>query len=354
MCPACLFVLNKEEIGWNDRLERIKSVTEKFRNKGKGYDAILGVSGGKDSVKLALWARDHLKMRILLVTVSYPPEQVTKRGTHNLSNLAELGFDVFSLQPSPVIWRQLMRSGFLQFGNWAKSTEMALFAGVPQVAITQKIPLILWGENPGLQLGDLATLGSEGWDGNNLRNMNTLSGGIDALAKESGLSKENLQPYIYPSSDLFVQNGIQIIYLGWAMNQWGLLENGLFSSLVNLQSRTDSPINTQDLLKVTSLDEDWVTLNQMIKFYKYGFGRATDYVNEWIRSRRITRTQGIPIVEKFDGNCDESYIDSFCAYLEISTEIFWETVYKFTNTDLFRIEKGKRPAALFRVGEGLS
>ena len=40
MCPACLFVLNKEEIGWNDRLERIKSVTEEFRNKGKGYDAI--------------------------------------------------------------------------------------------------------------------------------------------------------------------------------------------------------------------------------------------------------------------------------------------------------------------------
>lgn len=352
MCPACLFVLDKEEIGWNDRLKRIESVTEKFRNKGKGYDAILGVSGGKDSVKLALWARDYLKMRILLVTVSYPPEQVTKRGTHNLSNLAELGFDVFSLQPSPVIWRQLMRSGFLQFGNWAKSTEMALFAGVPQVAITQKIPLILWGENPGLQLGDLATLGSEGWDGNNLRNMNTLSGGIDALAKESGLSKDNLQPYIYPSSDLFVQNGIQIVYLGWVMNQWGLLENGLFSSLVNLQSRTDSPINTQDLLKVTSLDEDWVTLNQMIKFYKYGFGRATDYVNEWIRSRRITRTQGIPIVEQFDGNCDESYIDSFCAYLEISTELFGRRCTSLQIGTYLQLKRARGPPHYFASAKG--
>jgi len=39
ICPACLFVLNKEEMGWNDRLERIRSATEKFRNKGNGYDA---------------------------------------------------------------------------------------------------------------------------------------------------------------------------------------------------------------------------------------------------------------------------------------------------------------------------
>ena len=65
----------------------------------------------------------------------------------------------------------LNEKGFLRFGNWAKSTELALFSGVPKLAIDLKIPLILWGENPGLQRGDMETLGKTGFDGNNLRNI---------------------------------------------------------------------------------------------------------------------------------------------------------------------------------------
>ena len=46
-----------------------------------------------------------------------------------------------------------------------------------------------------------------------------------------------------------------------------------YSILNNLEIRDDGPENTGDLYGTTSLDEDWVTLNQMIKYYKYGFGR---------------------------------------------------------------------------------
>ena len=70
-----------------------------------------------------------------------------------------------------------MAAGFRHFTNGFRSTEMALYSAVPRLAIKYKIPLILWGENPALQLGDLKTLGKTGYDGNNLRFMNTLSGG---------------------------------------------------------------------------------------------------------------------------------------------------------------------------------
>lgn len=353
LCPACNFVANSASDAWNDRLKSTRRQIEKYRVVEGAYDAVLGVSGGKDSIKLAMWARDFLGLKILLVTVGYPPEQVTKRGTQNLSRLAELGFDVHSILPSPIIWKELMKIGFLNYGNWAKSTEMALFAGVPQVAIALRIPLILWGENPGVQLGDLATSKSEGWDGNNLRFLNTISGGLEAFSKISGFSKRELQPYMYPTEQEFTDKNIQIIYLGWAMNNWGLLENGLFSSLLNLKARTDLPMNTQDLLKISSLDEDWVTLNQMIKYYKYGFGRATDYVNEWIRTGRLSREQGIEIVEEFDGACSDTYIQSFCDFLEISTIQFWETVKRFTNTRLFDNSAQPRPLKRFQVGHGI-
>mgnify|MGYP003312390402 CR=1 FL=1 len=59
-----------------------------------------------------------------------------------------------------------MKAAFKKFTNWCKSTELALFSSVPQLAIRYEIELILWGENPALQLGDLKTLGKTGYDGN--------------------------------------------------------------------------------------------------------------------------------------------------------------------------------------------
>ena len=43
------------------------------------------------------------------------------------------------------------------------------------------------------------------------------------------------------------------------------------------------------LVGSNTLDDDWVTLNQLIKYYKYGFGRVTDYMNEAIRYNEISK-----------------------------------------------------------------
>ena len=51
-----------------------------------------------------------------------------------------------------------------------------------------------------------------------------------------------------------------------------------------MEIRKDHVSNTGDLYGVMALDEDWVTLNQMIKYYKFGLGRVTDYLNFEIRS----------------------------------------------------------------------
>ena len=209
LCPACIFATQKEMFGWNLRVQEIKTVIAPYVSDAKDepYDAILGVSGGKDSTKLALWARDFLKLRILLVVISYPPEQLTYRGARNLANLANKGFDIYTVAPSPGIWRELMKRGFVEGGNWGRSTEMALFAGVPRIAIQEKIKLILWGENPGLQLGDLATLGRAGWDGNNLKKMNTLASVSSDWLYKSGIDKRSLRPYEYPSEEEFEKIG---------------------------------------------------------------------------------------------------------------------------------------------------
>jgi N-acetyl sugar amidotransferase len=355
LCPVCIFILGSQTWDWDQRVQILKSNLAQLTAMPKGkYDSILGISGGKDSTRLALWARDFLGLRPLLVSVTYPPEQMTKRGAANLNNLAELGFDIYSSSPSPIIWKNLMKKAFLESANWAKSTELALFAGVPQIAIELGINVILWGENPGLQLGALETLGKFGWDGNQLRKMNTLSGMPNEWLSIFGFTENHFLPYRYPTEAQFLDNNIQIVFLGWAMRSWGLLENGLSAALDGVTGRNDRASNTSDLIGLTSVDEDWVTLNQMIKFYKYGFGRATDYANEWIRKGLISRDSAIEIVNEFDGVCNDDYIYAFCKYIGISFEEFWEILEKFTNKELFKTTKGKRPVKRFQVGVGLA
>ena len=104
-----------------------------------------------------------------------------------------------------------MKFSFLNFSNWAKSTELALFSFVPQLAIRYQIPLIFWGENPGLQLGDLKSKSKLGYDGKNLRHLNTLGGGRLNWISKKFASNHNLFPYTYPSVDEFKKNKIKII-----------------------------------------------------------------------------------------------------------------------------------------------
>ncbi|MBK7563241.1 MAG: N-acetyl sugar amidotransferase, partial [Propionivibrio sp.] len=338
VCPACSYFAQLQYVDWLERFEILKDVLARFsRRPGQYCDCIIGVSGGKDSVRQALWIRDKLGLRPLLACLSYPPEQVTERGVDNISNLIELGFDVVISAPAPGTWKLLMREAFLRFTNWAKSTELALFSSVPQLAIRYGIPLILWGENPGLQLGDMKTLGRTGYDGNNLRFMNTLAGGGLDWMLDAGVAPSELLAYRYPSPEAFEANGLQIVYLGWFLGDWSLVNNALYSCTNGLEKREDTVANTGDLHGVTSLDEDWVTLNQMIKYYKFGFGRVTDYVNEEIRLGRMSREQGIVLVEKYDDACGDGYIEDFCRYIEISVPEFWEKVHASVNRELFEL-----------------
>jgi N-acetyl sugar amidotransferase len=354
ICPACNYFEQLKDVDWLERYEIAQDLFAGYpRKSGQGFDCIIGVSGGKDSTRQALWVRDKLGLKPLLACLSYPPQQVTARGVDNISNLIELGFDVVLSSPAPETWRTLMRESFLRFTNWARSTELALFSSVPQLAIRYKIPLILWGENPGLQLGDLKTLGRTGYDGNNLRYMNTLSGAALDWMLEAGVDEKDLLPYRYPTPDEFDQHGLQIVYLGWFLGDWSLVNNGMYAATNGLQIREDTVANTGDLLGITSLDEDWVTLNQMIKYYKFGFGRVTDYVNEEIRLGRLSRDQGIKLVTQHDDACAPGYIASFCEYIGISVNEFWTHVHRSVNRELFEVHENGRVTRKYQVGVGL-
>lgn len=353
ICPACRYHDSLIDISMSDRLSSMRDLVDfGRRNNTSGYDCIIGVSGGKDSLRQCKFVKDVLKMKPLTVCLSYPPEQVTQRGVNNLANLSQHGFDCIMIQPSPGVWRHLMRKGFFNYANWCKSTELALFSSVPRIAIAYQIPLIWWGENSALQLGDLNVMGKSGWDGNNLRKMNTLANGDFNWMLDDKISRKEILQYQYPSEREIERSGLQIAFLGYFWKIWSLRDNGAYSALNGLKIRAEKPWQIGDPTGVTSLDEDWVTLNQMIKYLKFGFGRVTDYVNEDIRNGRITRDAGISLLEKYDGKCSQDYIQSFCGYININLDDFWSVVDTHVNKKLFYKRSAGTYERLFDVGVG--
>ncbi len=354
VCPACNYHQSLSSVDWDERKRELNKIVKFGRaNNSSGYDCIIGVSGGKDSTRQANFVKNVLQMNPLLVNLSYPPEQVSQRGVDNVSNMIRLGFDCISIYPAPQVWRKLMRKSFFQHTNYARSTELALFSSVPRLAIAYQIPLIWWGENAALQLGDLNVLSKEGYDGNNLRKMNTLGGGDVTWMIKEDIKRYQILQYLYPPEEAIDRAKIKITFLGYFWKDWSLIDNGNYAALRGLEVRNEKPWLTGDAVGVSALDEDWVSLNQMIKYLKFGFGKVTEYVVEDIRSGRITREQGISLIERFDGSCSDEYIKSFCQYLEISTKEFWGQVDKSVNLDLFIKEGIGKYTPKFKVGIGL-
>ena len=90
----------------------------------------------------------------------------------------------------------------------------------------------------------------------------------------------------------------------------------------------------------------------MIKYYKFGFGRVTDYANEAIRHGIMTREEGIRL-SNVSMTLRADYIAGFCDYIEISVDAFWEQVHRSVNRDLFDVSNDGRITRKFEVGTGL-
>lgn len=354
-CAACVFAFEQLDVDFEQRLsDLMKRVEPLVRHRRRHrWHCIVGVSGGKDSHRQALWVRDRLDLRPLLVSVGYPPRQQADVGPKNLSNLMELGFDCLAIGPGPGTSRSLVREGFLRFGNWQKATEMALFSGVLQAARARLIDLVLWGENPALQLGDLGSLGEDIWDGNNLRHLNTLGGGDVSWSDEVLGDERRSTLYRFPTHTELHADGVNTIFLGPAWSDWAYSTNTAVSLLNGFSIRAASAESTGDLYGSCQIDEDWTIVNGMIKWFKFGFSQGTEEANALIRAGLITREQGVEIAQRLDGACDDAYIESFCTYIGLTLDEFWGEVRRWVNRELFDVPSTGRPVPKFVPGTDL-
>ena len=340
ICYPCRYIerLKKGEIDWGLRRKQLgELVTWAKSNSKSPYDCIIGVSGGKDSTRQTLFARE-VGLNPLLVSCAYPPEQHLERGAQNLSNLVSLGFDTLVVAPAPQTSKALMRNCFLKFGNMFNAAELTLFACLPKMAIAYQIPMILLGENPALAWGT-AVGGSTDFMGNSSRQSNTLQGGDYNKFLAAGMSAKDVYWYRYPSNEEIDRANIKIVYIGYFIpnfndhcNSRVAIENGL----IVREGEEAMPENTGSYYNSICLDDDFVLVNQVLKYMKYGFGMASQEISGRIRYGLVTREEGIEYVNKYDGKVAPHYVEKLAKYMDMTVDEFWENAERFRNKNIFR------------------
>lgn len=336
VCPVCLFEEEKKEdaVDWDARDKELDDIVIWGKNNSKSsYDCIVTVSGGKDSLKQAMYARDKLGLKPLLVSSVYPPEHLQERGAQNLSNLISLGFDTISISLNPKIYKDLMRKSFFEKVNIFNASEMALYAIPVHVAIAYKIPLIFLGENPALTIGEKH--GNLDGDASKMKHCNTLGGGKVDWLISAGVSKQDAHFYEYPPDEDMEAADLRLVYLGYYIKEWSGHNNAVFSIEHGLITRDEPPGKIGDLWGVSALDEDFRIVNQMIKYIKFGFGHVTDQVIDAIHLGQMTREEGLELIKKYDGKCAPIYVKKYCKYLGITEEKFWRIVETVRNKELW-------------------
>lgn len=353
ICYACKFEEEKKNIDWDKREEELREIANWAKETSKGpYDCIVGVSGGKDSTFQALYVKEKLGLNVLLVNST--PDNITEIGRHNLDNLCKHGFDMINLRPNPKVAKHLAKKGFFEYGNIAKGLEIPLCASAFIIADKFDIPLIIEGENAAMTLGTVETGQALDDSAYSWVDLDTIQGGRKNNLIDDTVNERDLYLFDFPNIEEMQEKGIRAIWLQYYAKEWSQVYNAEFSAARGLRGRGNEDLHELGRYRIyTALDVDWVIPNQMLKYYKFGFGFATDEACYDIREGRISREEGTWLIEEYDGKCGEKYIKEFCDYIDITVKEFWEHVdNNIVNKDLFKKdEKTGKWIPKFKIGE---
>lgn len=353
ICFACRYEESKATIDWEARHAELQAFAdeakEEAKKRGNTYDCIIGVSGGKDSTFQAVYAREKLGLNPLLINCM--PDEITEIGRKNIENLNNLGFDIISIRPNPIVAKKLARKSFFERGNIIAASEYCLWASAYIMAVKFDIPLIIQGENAALTLGAAKNQEPTG-NAFSVMQLETIRGAsVDSFVDLSNnITEKDLFLYKIPTVEEMQAKGIKAIFLQYYVREWSQVTNADFAVARGLTGRSGNLHDLGRYRRYTALDCDLQIPNQMIKYLKFGFGYATDEICYDIREGRFGREEGKWYVNEYDGGCGEQYIQKTCDYLGITKEEFWEVVDKYVNRDLFEKKDGKW-IPKFTVGE---
>ena len=349
VCSGCRVASQKERIDWGKRWQELQDLIDGYRSESN-YDVLIPVGGGKDSYYQTHVAVHELGLKPLLVT--YHGNNYLPEAEENLLNMRKVfGCDHIVVRPDEELLVKLNRLVFKFHGDMNWHNHCGIETVPIQLAVQYKIPLILWGEHGGLDLGGMFSLSDRIEFTAKYRVEHALHGfdwhdftddGIERLGRgdlKEGIVARDLQWAQYPSDEEIDAVGVRGIYLGnyvdWDGNKNAKLamEKYEWQSARQPFERTYRTVSNLD-----DMHENGV--HDYMKYIKFGYGRATDHACKDIRAGTMSRDQGIEMVRKYDHVKPRRDLDRWLGYVGMAEEEFDAIADGFRDPRVWRQEGG--------------
>ena len=337
VCSGCLIHEEKNELNWGERWEQLKQIVKPYRSKsGDSYDCIIPVSGGQDSHYIVYLAKVKLGLNPLLVT--YNKYFNTPIGIRNLTNLRmRFNCDILYQNVNPVSVKNITRSTLRELGSvyWPVIAGQTVFP--VQIAVNFKVPLIIWGAHQGVEQVGMFSHMQEVEMTRRYRKDHDLMGreADDLLSVFDTLKESDIWQYRYPDDHELKSIGVRGIYLGnyvrWdpkSQHDQMVSEYGYNSTHL---SRTFDCYDHVDCF-------NYINLHDQLKLYKHGFSKVTDHATREIRHGRLTRSQGIKLVKKYERNSVQ-FSELFLEWLGITPRAMEFLMDRFRNKNFWHQPK---------------
>ena len=298
---------------------------------------MIPVSGGKDSTYQVI---KMLELGFKPLCITATTDSPTPIGIRNLNNIRELGVDLIEVNLNPKIRRQLNKICLKEIGDLSWPEHVSIFTVPIRMAVQMGIKIVIWGENPQNEYGGPASsvidehVLTRRW----LEEFGGLLGlRVSDLVKEYNFKEQDMYLYTYPTDTELKESQVTGLFLGYYY-EWDGYTNSLISQAYGFETYPKNILGS--LGGYENLDNYQTGIHDYFKFLKYGFGRVTDIVNNHIRRKRLTRDQGLKIVEIHDGVFPKEYLErpleEIISEIDISLDDFEKICDEFTNKEIFK------------------
>lgn len=355
-CHACRFnelTANDAEINWEERERELIELCDRYRREDGSYDCIVGGSGGKDSAMQSHLLKYKYGMNPL--TVTWSPHLYTDIGWKNFQNWLHVGgFDNFLFTPNGKIHRLLTRVATINLLHPFQPFILGQKTFVAKMAAKLNIPLIFYGEMPGdygeqvshktsSYAGSETVAESEGFQldyyrGREERDM-LLGGKTIGEYVDEGVALADLKIYLPLANEILVKKGIDYRCLGYYI-RWGP-QDSYYYAVENTGFKAN-PIRTEGTYsEYNSLDDKVDGFFYFTRWIKFGVGRAMMDSAQEIRNHRITKEEGLALMERYEGEYPARYEKEFLKYVGMTREELFETIDRFRSPHLWKVVDGE-------------
>jgi len=335
ICSGCRVVEKRADVDWEDRRSQLDDLLTEYKaiadERNNAYDCIIPVSGGKDSHYQTYLISEVYDMNPLLVTYNHTYN--TRIGLRNIRNIVnQFGCDLLRYTSSRETVRKLTRYMLEKTGDVTWHYHAGIMTFPIQTAVNYDIPLIVWGESGyRYKMGmyntdDMVEFTQKERQEHDMRGFEPEDILDDPQGQELGIEASDLAPFEYPSDSEIEEVGVRGIYLDNFM-QWDahhqtkqMIEECDFATYprgLHQSNRT--------FLNYSEIDDAANGTHDYLRYLKFGYGRATDHAVREIRHGRMTREEGIELIERYDHRRPND-LDFFLDFLDMTESEFESSI----------------------------